>query len=142
MTPPFARTVVYRHPCDCPTASRPLREGEHAEHRFDVDGEPFPWHITEDGATFAKHPTGVYLITVTVLAIERSNRQPVQFAQSWWNDRSRWFTLGGRPFPWAVAGPITYRVDPHSIGQLELTFIAEDVDADVAIPDLDEVTVP
>ncbi len=62
-----ARTVVYRHPCDCESASRPLGPGETAEHRFEVDGEPFPWHIT--GPVFiSAGDRDVPLIALTFLA--------------------------------------------------------------------------
>lgn len=73
-----ARTVVYRHPCDCDSASRPLGPGEKPEHRFEVDGKPFPFHITEDGATFAKIAGGAHLVTVTLLPLMRSTSEPLR----------------------------------------------------------------
>lgn len=54
VVPHIAGTVVYRHPCDCEHASRPLAEGELPEHRFDVDGEPFPWAMQEGNPSFTR----------------------------------------------------------------------------------------
>lgn len=137
---PFARTVVWRHPCDCASASRPLEPGEEAEHRFDVDGEPFPWHITEAGATFRRRGE-LYLVSLTLVPLLRENNEACDVT----------FGIGrypvltprvqaerARPFPWALIDPLTLTQDGGpDIPLLDLTFIAQHVDADVDIPEED-----
>ncbi|MCT7372708.1 hypothetical protein [Mycolicibacterium llatzerense] len=135
-----ARTVVYRHPCDCDTASRPLVPGEKAEHRFEVDGEPFPWHIATDGAKFRKHTSGLYQVSCTVIPLDRNNNellrvivdtdQPVTFE---YIDGTR------REFPWHVTGPVFISAGDRDVPLIALTFIAEDVDTDTEI-EVDEDT--
>ena len=137
-----ARTVVYRHPCDCDSASRPLGPGEKPEHRFEVDGEPFPWHITEDGARFRKHTSGLYQVSCTVIPLDRTNNellrvivdtdQPVTFECI---DGTR------REFPWHITGPMFISAGDRDIPLIALTFIAEDVDTDTEVAD-DQDTVP
>ena len=129
---PFARTVVYRHPCDCPTASRPLEPGEHAEHRFDVDGEPFPWYVLEPGPTL-RRLHNVYTVTVRMVPIARANGEPLHVTF----DPDGRPSLGGREFPWALTSPLTFTASPDTPATLELTFIAQHVDADVDIPEED-----
>lgn len=133
--PPIAKTVVWRHPCNCPSASRPLEPGEQPEHRFDVDGDPFPWYIAENGASFVKH-LGVYLVKVEIFPIEYDgNRDVLDITLSYWRRQPR---IGDRLFPWAILdGSINADVAAGAFPVLHLTFIAESVDADIDIPDLD-----
>lgn len=128
---PFARTVVWRHPCDCPTASRPLEPSEEPEHRFDVDGAPFPWYITEAGATFRK-AHGLYLVTVHIIPIRVTDSEPLHTTF----EPHGLPCIGGKPFPWAIADDsITLTASRRDGPVLTLTFIAEHVDADVDIPE-------
>lgn len=130
-----AKSVVYRHPCDCEAASRPLASGEKAEHRFDVDGEPFPWHITEVGATFVKRDD-FYLVTVELLPIARSNNELLKVVLDTDNPPTFEHIDGSRTaFPWFIHGDITVRQDSRQLPIMELTFIAEDVDTDTFTPD-------
>ncbi|MDV7192602.1 hypothetical protein [Mycolicibacterium fortuitum] len=126
MTATIARTVVYRHTCDCANTNRQLMPGEEPEHRFDVDGEPFPWYITEDGATFHRTATGLYLVAVRILPIEAATGKLVEFRHHVHGAPQ----LGDREFPWAIAYPISWQSDEPGYGVLELMFAANDVDTD------------
>uniref|UniRef100_A0AAU8GMG2 Minor tail protein n=1 Tax=Mycobacterium phage JustASigh TaxID=3158894 RepID=A0AAU8GMG2_9CAUD len=125
MTAKVARTVVYRHTCDCPNTNRELMPGEEPEHRFDVDGEPFPWYITEDGATFHRTETGLYLVAVRIIPIHPTTGEYVEFRHHVHHAPQ----LGTSEFPWLITGPITWQSD-RGYGVLELTFLAEHVDTD------------
>jgi hypothetical protein len=74
----LARTVLYRHACECATASRPLAEGEEPEHRLEFNGQPFPWHITEDGATITKLGDGLYTVRVEILVRDVDTDGPIE----------------------------------------------------------------
>jgi hypothetical protein len=76
--PRVAETVLIRHPCDCPTASRPLGEGEQPEHRFEINGVEFPWHITTDGPTVTKLGDDLYTVRVEIFAHSVDTDGPVQ----------------------------------------------------------------
>lgn len=114
-----ARTVVYRHACHCANANVVPDDPDHDEHRFDVDGEPFPWYITEDGATFRQLCPNLYVVGVTVMVIGRFTHHDTEQPQ-----------LDGVAFPWALHGPVTYTTDGTGISRLELGFLAEHVDTD------------
>lgn len=127
--PTIAKTVVFRHPCDCPTASRPLGAGEHAEHRFDVDGEPFPWRIAEPGPRFVRHGDAV-MVTVDIFPMDPDSYEWLSFSHTYGEVGE----IGGRPFPWVIVGEVIYRHHFDDIPKLTLTFVADEVDADVDIP--------
>lgn len=124
--PEPARTIVYRHACDCPTASTPLQiEGE-PEHRLDVDGEPFPWLITDTGATFRRlNPlTSVHVCTVTIMDIHPVTKEFIPIRMD-----SGWPEIGGKPFPWQIFDFIVSVNERHQFA-IEITFLAEHVDTD------------
>ena len=130
--PAVAERVVWRHPCDCPTASRPLEAGEEPEHRFDVDGAPFPWHIAENGARFTKRGE-LYLVDTRVLPLERDgNGDVLDVTVSWWARNVR---IGERWFPWSILdGSLWVDVDAGAFPVVHLVFLAHNVDADLEIP--------
>ncbi|ORA24905.1 hypothetical protein [Mycobacterium aquaticum] len=127
MITPIARTVVYRHRCHCDNANVVPVEGEIDEHRFDVDGEPFPWLITEQGAKFTRTPSGLYLVEVTILVLDLE-AYPAEFHHAPGSQP----LIGGREFPWVITGPAVYSYAAYEqySGHLALTFVAEHVDTD------------
>jgi hypothetical protein len=135
---PWARTVVWRHPCDCPTASRPLEPGEEPEHRFDVDGEPFPWHIAEGGAKFAKLGL-LYLVAVTMFPLKSTNNEALDLVLAFLPQRPAFVDVAGDrvEFPWALFGSINVHLDGDAgFPIIDLVFIAEELDADTEVPDI------
>ncbi|MCV7174935.1 hypothetical protein [Mycolicibacterium sphagni] len=136
MTSPIvARTVVYRHPCECASASRPLAEGEKPEHRFDVDGEPFPWYITEDGPRFTRLRDDMYLVHVRIIGILRESGEGFT-GNIFQHTYPRRIELAGHPFPWVIhEDGITYRSARMEAAYVELAFLAESIDVDCEIAD-------
>ncbi|QEA10851.1 hypothetical protein [Mycobacterium phage Weirdo19] len=129
MSPPtIARTVVYRHRCHCDNANTTPGPGQADEHRFDVDGQPFPWHITEDGATFLRTEAGLYLVSVQILPYPVGGDDLVEFRHRDGGPPM----LGDRPFPWAMTGTMNYSIPDIATDHpvLDLTFVAEHVDTD------------
>lgn len=53
-------------------------------YQFDVDGHPFPWHITDHGATFTSH-NGIYLAHITLIPIRRDTGQDVTLTADPWH---------------------------------------------------------
>ncbi len=144
----IARTVVYRHPCACETASRPLEPGEKAEHRFEVDGKPFPFHIAEPGAKFTKTATGLYLVECTIFPLSRATNEPLRTVVDLYGQIAFDHVDGRRePFPWALVDkPVTLiGGDRRNVTTVALTFIAEYVDTDAEIgveQPTDDIRVP
>lgn len=129
--PRIADTIYYRHPCDCPTASRPLQPGEHPEHRFDVDGQPFPWLNTSVGATFT-HDNGIYLAHITLIPIRKDTGRPVIITI---DPDLPSLLLDGQPFPWLIADDgITVEWMHNFYPLLTFDFFAHHVDTDTEIP--------
>lgn len=138
LQPTIAHTVVYRHPCDCDAASRPLNPEEKPEHRFDVDGQPFPWHMPSEHPVSFRKSGPIYLVTVSMYSLARANMEML----------STLFDADGRPsflhingdrwaFPWLLSDdPITLTAGHKNFPPvLRLTFLAEHVDADIDIPE-------
>ncbi len=131
--PVFAASVVYRDPCHCDSARPP---GEESEHRFDVDGEPFPWLITEEGARFSQPvDSDLVLVSVTMFTVAQCSREFVEFSHDGGFGQ---LVLGGFQFPWTLTGPVTYHVPTGGdLPTVELTFVAlaagVDVDCEVTL---------
>lgn len=127
-SPPVAGAIVYRHACHCSNANRPPAPEEEVEHRFDVDGEPFPWYITEAGARFTKQGEA-YLVEVDIIPIEAGgNHDLLDITISYWRRQPR---IGDRAFPWAILdGSIRVDVLDGSFPVLHLVFLANEVDTD------------
>lgn len=136
MTSP-AETVVWRHPCDCPTASRPLTEGEEAEHRFDVDGKPFPWVLPEDhGVVFTRLLDDLWRIDIQFFAIPTNGLKPVipegesvvfsQVFRGWQQP-----VIAGIEFPWVISDDgVAFQCGGKILPRVTLAFFARDVDTD------------
>lgn len=135
MFPTTAKTVVYRHPCDCANASRPLGEGEKPEHRFDVDGAPFPWHMTEAGPHFLQLAPQLYAVYVRIIPLLRDaddKGEAAGFSHQGYG-MAPW--ICGRPFPWMISEHgIAYTCSRTELPVLALAFFAEAVDADCDVP--------
>lgn len=125
--PSIAQTVYYRHPCDCPTASRPLAPGQQPEHRFDIDGQPFPWYITTNGATFTHTLSGIYLVRCTIIPVRTSNGEPIALTLIDYTPPA----LDGQPFPWLITN-YSITID-SAMPLLTVDIIAEHIDTDTEI---------
>lgn len=137
MIPTKADTVVYRHPCACKSASRPLADGEEPVHRFDVDGHPFPWHISEEGPSFTRLRDDLWRVDVEIYGVLK-NAKPDQ-ADVIFTDRmsTAWpLTIAGREFPWTVTGDgITYTHSHKTLPMVKLGFLTNSVDTDTDVTD-------
>lgn len=138
-TPPIAQTVVWRHPCDCASASRSLLPGEEPEHRFDVDGQPFPWHLEEHRPAWFRYDGSLYLVTVRIFPLARDTMEMQRTEFDEYGLPTFVHVNGDRtPFPWLLAAkPVSFTAGGRgNLPLLRLTFLAEHVDADVEIPEL------
>lgn len=96
-----------------------------------VDGQPFPWHIAEAGATFRKTAGGAYLVSVSMFPIASTNNEPLRVVIDMDGLLAFEHVNGDRTvFPWLIT-----KVDivgrPHELLTIALTFIADHVDADI-----------
>lgn len=129
-----AGLVVYRHPCDCGSASRSLGEGETAEHRFDVDGEPFPFFISEDGPSFTRLWDDLFRVDVTVYPVLAPGGDWVVVRVDEGLVPS--LLIGGVRFPWAIADDgLTITVSRREMARVRLGFFCERLDTDGAVVD-------
>lgn len=114
-----ASTVVYR--------TKPA-------YRFEVDGQPFPFHITEDGATFAKDATGLYRVTCVLLPCISGYPAALRTIVDADGCLSFEDASGNRgEFPWHITGPVFISAGDNTTPLIALTFIAEDVDTDTEV---------
>lgn len=149
--PKPAETVVYRHPCDCPSASRPLAEGEEPEHRFDVEGNIFPWLLPEKPRpVFTRLLDDLWRVDVTlfgILGVSQGEGKPPKprftddppFADQ---SLPGMPTVPGQPviagavFPWRLTGNgVIYWRSHKTLPMIMLGFFARDVDTDTEVVD-------
>lgn len=118
--PPMAKTVEVDHSKD-------------GRARFSVDGEPFPWWVSEEGPSFKKLATDLYLVKVRIIA----THTPM-------DDLAEGFSHGGLPsgedwpqpvilgieFPWLISedGFIYRSQGCKDIPTVELGFFTESVE--------------
>lgn len=124
-----AETVYYRRPC----SDRDVCDcvGARQSHRFDIDGQPFPWHITRPGARFASHH-GIYVVRVTVIPILISGGEPLPIHLNPDGPPS----IGDTQFPWWIEPGISARQGSVvTIPLLEMGILARRVDTDAPIAD-------
>jgi hypothetical protein len=62
----LAHTIKIRHACDCDTALQPPAEDGTTEHTFEIDGQPFPWYISEAGPA-VRQIGALYEVTVSII---------------------------------------------------------------------------
>lgn len=130
--PDLAKSVVYRHPCDCDSASRPLEPGEKAEHVFEVDGKPFPWFLTERGAAFALGSSGLYIVRVEIFVLRRDNESLIFGTFS--HSHGQLPVIDGIEFPWWVTeAGLMYVSSRKDAPVVRLSFLAEHLDTDTEI---------
>lgn len=124
-----AETVVYCHACDCGSASRPVVEGEEPEHRFDVDGEPFPYMISPEGPTFTRLSEDWYRVDLTIYpSVVDGDGEAVRIDKAGMGHQ---LFIGGVEFPWAIhEDGVVVRVPRKSWATIELGFLARSVDTD------------
>lgn len=123
--PEPARTIVYRHACTCDTASTPPAD----EHRFDVDGKPFPFLIDDAGATFQRLDplTSIYICEVMIIDVDPKTMEYIGIRVD-----SGWPEIGGKPFPWSIFDYTVCFTPAHQMN-LTVAFLAESVDTDTLI---------
>lgn len=61
--------VLLRHTCHCDAAVEKPAPHEHDEHVFQVDGQDFPWHISERGPIVTHVADDLYKINVEIFLI-------------------------------------------------------------------------
>jgi hypothetical protein len=147
--PCAAATIVYRHPCHCASASRPLEPGKEPEHRFDVDGKPFPWCLPEKpNPTFTRLTDQLWRVDLTLLCILRDDDGHPIFGDhdlEPFIDRSipnaptvpAQPIIAGKTFPWLIGddGVTCYKRSHKILPELTLSFFANDVDTDTEVVD-------
>lgn len=60
--------VVIRHVCNCKTANEHPPGGADVEHIFTVNGEDFPWPISERGPIVTKLDDNLFTVGVEIFA--------------------------------------------------------------------------
>lgn len=134
----IAGSVVYRHPCDCEHASRPLAEGEQPEHRFDVDGEPFPWAMQEGNPSFTRLTDDLWSIAVTMFPmLSRTHQLVTVEVDEEYNGLAR-LVVGGEVFPWEISpnDGFTIRCARNGPTTVRVAFLVRKVDTDAVVVDV------
>lgn len=114
--PTIAKTVVQNNAYD----------GHEPKASFCVDGKPFPWWISEEGATAQKLMADLYLVHVNIFCVSTFYHEGLEPS-----DGGGWAqpVMQGIEFPWYISSDgFTY----HSRGgrevpTVELAFLAESV---------------
>jgi hypothetical protein len=107
------------------------------ENRFTVDGEEFPWYISERGPQVAKIADNLFTVHVEIPLTDKSRPWKREDAE----DASRWLSfsasgyacrtpiIGGQEFPWVVTEDgFTFSASRKNFPTVSLAFFAAEVE--------------
>jgi hypothetical protein len=130
----IAETVVIRHRCHCTPVAESPEDGT-IEHVFTVNGEDFPWYISERGPMVARLADDWYTVDVEILLLDKNPNSEGKRETLGFRYWPTWHVpyipvIGGREFPWTCTDDeITLRFSHKMIPTLALKFFARSVDA-------------
>jgi hypothetical protein len=99
---------------------------------FTVDGEEFPWYITERGPIVTQVSDNLYTIHVEIFLIDKNRPASgydwdLSFTASGYAGRTP--HIGDREFPWAITEDgLTFSASCHDLPKLSLAFYAREVE--------------
>jgi hypothetical protein len=139
----IAQRVVIRHTCNCKYAiAKPVYEAE--QHVFTVDGEDFPWYITERGQIVKRIRDDLYLIDIEIIGLDKKTVHTIAIEYLIEDSPAPCIpVIGGREFPWLLSEhPMTLTFGHKMFPILHLAFFAREVDANIEVQDLRDEQLP
>lgn len=96
--------------------------------RFEVDGEDFPWYISQRGAEVMRVDDDLYTVRVEIFLLDKVSRAAIPFlSEDGMNSRVP--QLGGVEFPWEIINDgYTYACGPKLVPTLTLSFYVKSAD--------------
>lgn len=130
--------VLIRHTCHCDTATNRPHDDEPEIHRFEVDGEPFPWYISEKGPQVTRLADDFWRIDIEILGLARIVTEAMLPIGS--SGRMGEIpVIGGIAFPWLMTEEGWSMTAGHKqIPTVTLGFLARNVDTNTPVTDLRE----
>jgi hypothetical protein len=134
----IAGCVVIRHTCRCDGAVEKTDDDAATEHVFTVDGEDFPWYISERGPIVKRLRDDLYSIDVEIYELSKSDKECLSFEYRRDDACSVPYipVIGGKDFPWLLtADEMTLTFGHKILPMLHLAFFAHEVDANIPVED-------
>lgn len=129
----IAKDVVIRHVCHCDTAVERPEGDEPQEHVFTIDGEEFPWLISDRGPVVRQLRDDFYTIDVEIAMVDKMTFDYLALGD---HCPPVVPVIGGVEFPWLLTDDECHLTFGHKvIPTLRLVFIARNVDANIPIED-------
>lgn len=133
--PHIPTEVVVRHTCHCDTATDRPASDEPEVHRFEVDGQPFPWYISEKGPLATRLADDFWRIDVEILALATPTEGMLPIGSS--GRMGEIPVIGGTAFPWLMTEEGWSMTAGHKqIPTVALGFLAHNVDTNMPVTDL------
>lgn len=129
----IAKDVVIHHVCHCDTAVEHPEHDDPQEHVFTVDGEDFPWLISERGPVVKRLHDDLYSVDVEIVLVDKATFDYVPFVNDWIPVIP---IIGGVEFPWLLTEDECHLTFGRKVvPKLRLAFIARHVGANIPIED-------
>lgn len=107
--------------------SQPAREHGYV---FSIDGEDFPWLISEKGPVVTKLADDLWKIYIEILQLSEGLEFKIE------DGCYGWPYIGGRRFPWPITSEgLVLEAGRGKLGMLKLAFYAKNVDTNGPITD-------
>jgi hypothetical protein len=144
----IAGEVVLRHTCRCDAALEKPADDGHEQHLFLVDGEHFPYLISERGPIVTRLRDDLYTIDVEIIGLSKDvdaegvhHILEITYATDGGNTVPYIPVIAGKPFPWPLTDDGCQLNFSHKmLPKLNLKFYARTVTGNYPIVDGRSVT--
>jgi len=105
---------------------------------FTVDGEDFPWYISETGPIVTRLADDFYSVYVEIFLMDKETHDylPFSYVLSDFNSPPTWPIIAGNEFPWLLTEDgAQLNMSGKMIPTLKLAFLAQSVTANIPIED-------
>jgi hypothetical protein len=129
--------VVIRHVCHCETATVAPNDDEDTEHVFTVDGQDFPWVISQRGPIVKRIRDDLYSVEVEIIGFTSGEKHEAVILSVDTTTFPYTPIIGGKPFPWLMAEDDCVLTFSHKrLASLKLAFYTRNVTANIPIEDV------
>lgn len=131
--------VVIRHTCTCEGALEHPAHGAPHEHVFTVNGEDFPWYISERGQRVTRLADDLYSVDVEIMLLDKQltdgHHAVLPFGYPTYGIPYVPL-IGGQEFPWPLTEDGCQLNFGHKVvPTLHLAFLARSVDTNAGVDD-------
>jgi hypothetical protein len=130
--------VVLRHTCHCDAAVEKPAPHQHDEHVFQVDGDDFPWPLSERGPIVTRLKDDLFAVDVEIYLLGKKDGKYEYLEFGYFPTNMTPFLplINGRIFPWLLdANGWELKAGHKRLPQINLTFFTRNITGNYPVDD-------